>query len=144
MKPRDICLFIESEYNAKSLLKKLIWSSQCWHLDCHYHCTLLHSEHCPRYTSLGLGLARVSTSALFPFFGWLCSTHLKTLTVKPKEALRGSLISPQQFSPWCKSQLVIQCLIMLFPISDFFTVQKAAPGSPRARHVIIVKIQFEY
>ena len=41
-----------------------------------------------------LGLARVSTSALLPFFVWLCPTHLKALTVKPKEALRGSLISP--------------------------------------------------
>lgn len=91
-----------------------------------------------------LGLARVSTSALLPFFGWLSPTHIKPLTVKPKEGLCGSLMSPNNFPPRCKSQLVIQCLIMLFPISDFFTVQKAAPGFPRAKQVIIVKIQFEY
>ena len=41
-----------------------------------------------------LELARVSTSALLPFLVWLCPTHLKLLTVKSKEALLGSLISP--------------------------------------------------
>ena len=30
-----------------------------------------------------LELARVSTSALLPFFGWLSPTHIKPLTVKP-------------------------------------------------------------
>ena len=58
VKPSNIYLFIKSECSAKSLLKKFMWSSQCCHVDHHYHHIILHSEHCPCYTSLGSGTGK--------------------------------------------------------------------------------------